>query len=264
MCNTEGPLFDDKVSEAYAKFRPFYPPNVAEIITSYMRLHGSSGCDIAADVTCGPGQSTFLLCDHFKQVIGIDISEHQIKQANTLCAKFGKSNVRFIVGDAHKMPFESSSIDLLTCAMGWHWLDAEQFYAEVKRVLKPGGCIAIYGHHVQVTDNERVKKVFEVYHQELAESKCIDEQPLHAMSKYDSVELPFWHTKKSEFDISLKLTIEELLGMISSVVWYRKYSKMYPENNLLEKIRANYEQDPCKQDVESFTFPGFIYLGMME
>ena len=38
----------------------------------------------AVDVGCGSGQATFLLSDYFDQVIGYDISEHQIQLANQL------------------------------------------------------------------------------------------------------------------------------------------------------------------------------------
>lgn len=267
MSGTDGPLFDEEISDAYAKYRPFYPQKVAEIITSFMKSHGSSGVDIAVDVACGPGQSTFLLCDSFHKVIGIDISQHQIKQANQMCAKFGKENVQFIVGDAHKIPLESSSVDLLTIAMGWQWLDAEQFYAEAKRVLKPGGCIAVYGHGVQMFDNKRVNDVFEAYRQEMIKSKCFDEhkvQHMHVLNKYESVELPFLHTKRCEFEFPQQLTIDQLLGIISSVVMYKRYCEKFPENNLLEEIRATYEANNTKVDVETVMFPGFIILGINE
>lgn len=38
----------------------------------------------AIDVGCGSGQATFLLADHFDQVIGYDISEPQLEIANQL------------------------------------------------------------------------------------------------------------------------------------------------------------------------------------
>ena len=36
---------------------------------------------MAVDVGCGTGQATFALADHFKRVVGIDISESQIGEA---------------------------------------------------------------------------------------------------------------------------------------------------------------------------------------
>ena len=65
----------------YAKFRPVYPKTVADMITSFMKTNGSSGFKVAVDVACGSGQSTFLLCDYFEEVVGFDISEAQITQA---------------------------------------------------------------------------------------------------------------------------------------------------------------------------------------
>ena len=52
-------------------------------------------------------------------------------------------SVKFIVCDAHDLPLESSSADLITCAMAWHWLDPELFYRET---IKPKGCMAVYGY----------------------------------------------------------------------------------------------------------------------
>ena len=127
----------------YAKFRLVYPKTVADMITSFMKTNGSSGFKVAVDVACGSGQSTFLLCDYFEEVVGFDISEAQITQAKLKLKeeqlKIPKKGIEFKIGNAHNLPLESSSVDLLTCAMAWHWLDAELFYAEAKRVLKPNG-----------------------------------------------------------------------------------------------------------------------------
>ena len=130
------------ISEAYSKFRPVYPQSVANVIVDYMKSKGSLAFDFAVDVGCGSGQSTFLLSDYFDKVVGLDVSETQIEQAKLKGAS-SKLAVTFIIGDAHNLPFEPSSVDLLTCAMSWHWLDTEKFYDEAKRVLKPGGCLAI-------------------------------------------------------------------------------------------------------------------------
>ena len=139
--------FEDKaLSSAYAKYRPVYHQHVERIISSYMRSEGTSGFDAALDVACGTGDSTVILCNTFKGVVGLDSSHTQIEQAKQRTKTLKVANVDFMVGDAHNLPIESSSIDLLTCSMGWHWLDAELFYAEAKRVLKPKGCLAVHGH----------------------------------------------------------------------------------------------------------------------
>ena len=184
---------NEGLSAAYVKFRPTYPACVGDIITSYMRSNGCSGFEFAVDAACGTGQSTFLLSGHFQRIIGIDISETQIQQAKLKHEELDNKNgnIDFKVGDAHNLPIESSSVDLLTCAMAWHWLDAEKFYAESRRVLKPGGCLAVYGHGGLVSDNERIKVAFNSFYDELFKFDCFAKENLHVRNNYQAVELPF-------------------------------------------------------------------------
>ena len=258
---TIGRFSTDKLSKEYVAFRPVYPQEVLNIITSYMESEGRAGFDTALDVACGSGQSTFLLSGLFARVTGVDVSETQIEQAKARKANSDSSNVEFIVGDAHSLPVEMSSVDLLTCAMGWHWLDAEVFYSEAEKVLKPGGCLAVYGHGVIIEDNPRVNKAFRIFDDELFQFQCFSEQNLHVLNNYEAVRLPFHNPKRVEFPFPQQVTFEHLLGFFKSVSMYSTYCEKYPKNTLLERMRANYEADSERCHVEKFTFPGFIIMG---
>ena len=145
-------VFEEKDQAAlYARYRPVYPEKVMEIISHYMDSNGCSGYERAVDVCCGSGQATMLLSKRFREVYSYDISSEQISQAQHV-HRNATSNVNFAVGDAHHLPIETSSVDLLTTALGWHWLDPDKFYSEAKRVLKPRGCIAVYGLDFKVTE----------------------------------------------------------------------------------------------------------------
>lgn len=253
-----------EISSAYSKFRPVYPRKVETTIITYMRSEGSLNFNTVLDVACGSGQGTFLLCNTFQNVIGLDISQMQIEQAEQKRKNQGMENVMFMVGDAHNLPIESSSVDLLTCATAWHWLDSAAFYAEAKRVLKPRGCVAVYGHGVRVEDNRRIRNAFDKFDEELFQYDCFAEQNLHVLNNYASVSLPFLNTQRIELDFSQEASIDMLLGFFSSVSMYKVYSEKYPENMLMQKIRANYEKEDGKHDVEKFTFPGFVIMGLNE
>jgi ubiquinone/menaquinone biosynthesis C-methylase UbiE len=218
----------------------------------YQKNEECSGFHTALDVACGSGQSTFLLCESFQKVTGVVISQTQIDQARMRCnsdenSKY--SNFDFILGDAHNLPIESSSVDLLTCATAWHWLDAESFYAEARRVLNPRGCLAVYGHGSQVEDNERMDKAMRMFLAEMFKYGCFAQQNLHVLNKYEAVKLPFQRTQRIEFSLSQEATFEQIVGLISSISMYRTYGEKFPNNNLLQR-RASYDKEPGKSDVE--------------
>ena len=93
---------------------------------------------MAVDAACGSGQSTLLPSDHFQRVIEVDISKTQTEQAKLKHENKNnhiiKATTEFKVGDAHNLSIKSSSVDLHTCAMAWHWFDAGKF-SEARRVL---------------------------------------------------------------------------------------------------------------------------------
>ena len=64
---------------AYAMYSPTYQENV---FSSFITKNGGSGFDVAVDVACGSGHSTFPLCSRFQRVLGVDISEAQITNAS--------------------------------------------------------------------------------------------------------------------------------------------------------------------------------------
>ena len=159
-------------------FRPVYPNSVCKIITSYMKSNDCSGFQHAVDVGCGSGQSTVLLCEHFKEVFGYDISQEKIA-----LAKYKKrtSNIHFTKADACNLPVLTSSVDLLTCAMSWHWLDVDKFYTEAKRVLKPRGCTAVYCYNAKVSDHKAIGIAYETFIAELTQSGCYSKQSMDSL-----------------------------------------------------------------------------------
>ena len=249
---------------SYSLFRPVYPQSVGQIISSYMESNNCTGYERAVDVCCGSGQSTMLLAQLFDSVCGYDNSQEQISQAKSK-QSVPRGNVTFQVGDAHNLPIESSSVDLLTCAMGWHWLDAERFYSEAKRVLKPRGCIAVYGYNITVNDNELVGALVEAFKQEMMQNDCMDERSLQTLNEYKSVELPFSGTQRLKFDLPQKSSVEHLFGFFESFSSYTAYCKKVPGNNFLQTLRETYKgQWSGDTAVEKFTYPGFIILGVNE
>jgi ubiquinone/menaquinone biosynthesis C-methylase UbiE len=96
------------------------------------------------DIACGFGGTLRILTQMGCKAKGIDISENCINHARTTldASGFG-SQVELAVGDFHKLDSEPDSWDAVICQEAIiHSPDRPRVFAEVFRVLKPGGVFA--------------------------------------------------------------------------------------------------------------------------
>lgn len=92
------------------------------------------------DVGCGRGGTVFVIKQFFepRSVQGLDLSPNAIASCR---ANHCYDNVRFDEGDAEKLPFDREQFDVVTNVESSHsYPNLSAFYAEVFRVLVPGGC----------------------------------------------------------------------------------------------------------------------------
>jgi len=119
--------FSEK-SDAYARSRPSYPDTLYAFIASV-----APGTQSVWDCATGNGQAAAGLARHFATVEATDASAEQIRNAAAA------PNVRYSVQPAERTDFPDGSCDAVCVAQALHWFDLDRFYAEVRRVLKPGG-----------------------------------------------------------------------------------------------------------------------------
>ncbi len=90
---------------------------------------------VVLDSGAGTGKLTKMIketCSNCR-IISLDITEKMFRPSLL-------SGVEFVVGSAEKMPFEVTSIDrAASCFLTRNLSDLEKYFAELKRVLKPGG-----------------------------------------------------------------------------------------------------------------------------
>lgn len=115
----------------YRQFRPTYPPELFALLASVAPAH-----ELAWDCGTGSGQAAVPLADHFARVFATDASAEQIAHAGP------HPRVEYAVAPAEACPLPDACADLVTVAQALHWFEHDRFYAEVRRVLKPGGAIA--------------------------------------------------------------------------------------------------------------------------
>lgn len=88
---------------------------------------------------CGNASLGFELAPIAKEVIGIDISDVAIANAQRIAAHKRLQNARFVVDNAESMRVADRSIDVLMGSGIVHHLDIERAMREVRRVLRDGG-----------------------------------------------------------------------------------------------------------------------------
>jgi arsenite methyltransferase len=103
--------------------------------------------DTVLDLGSGAGNDAFVarrLVGETGRVIGIDMTEAMIEKAKVNNAKVGYSNVEFRLGEIEDMPVESNSIDVVLSNCVLNLVpDKRRAFAEIMRVLKPGGHFSI-------------------------------------------------------------------------------------------------------------------------
>jgi demethylmenaquinone methyltransferase/2-methoxy-6-polyprenyl-1,4-benzoquinol methylase len=95
--------------------------------------------DRVLDACCGTGDLAVAALQSGATVTGVDFSERMLERA-----RHKSDEIEWLQGDAEKLPFEDASFDAATVGFGVRNLaDLERGLAELRRVLRPGGRVAI-------------------------------------------------------------------------------------------------------------------------
>jgi ubiquinone/menaquinone biosynthesis C-methylase UbiE len=96
------------------------------------------------DVATGGGHVAYTFAPHVARVWATDITQEMLDQVKAEAGKRGLANVRTTYAKAEALPFEDASFDIVTCRIAPHHFDSiPEFLAEVHRVLKPSGTLAL-------------------------------------------------------------------------------------------------------------------------
>ena len=76
------------------------------------------------------------------EVLGVDPSPRRARTCSENAARLGLANARFVTADAAALPLADGSVDLVTAAASLEEASApEAVFAELRRVLRPGGAL---------------------------------------------------------------------------------------------------------------------------
>jgi ubiquinone/menaquinone biosynthesis C-methylase UbiE len=99
---------------------------------------------LAIDVACGPGTFTRPLAARVGKAIGADLTPAMVEKARAEAARDGIANIEFVQGDIYALPFADEFAAIVACGYAFHHMtEPPRALAEMVRVLKPGGRVAV-------------------------------------------------------------------------------------------------------------------------
>lgn len=239
-----------KQAKGYSKFRPVYPNALFNEILSHVNDRRSCW-----DCATGNGQIASVMSDHFNEIVATDISDSQLESA------VRKPNINYLNCRAEQTPFNDNSFDLITVGQAIHWFDFEAFNAEVKRVSRPNGVIAIIGYGLMYANDAFDELLLKFYNEKIG--KYWDPERKHIDSRYASVPFPFEEINLSRnYSIDVKWNRDKLEGYLntwSSVNRYISQNGQNPVDSFVQELNKSgvWNEDQWL-DVH---FPLFIKLG---
>jgi demethylmenaquinone methyltransferase/2-methoxy-6-polyprenyl-1,4-benzoquinol methylase len=132
------------------------------LVAGKLRGSFSSAGARILDVACGTGDLSLTLSESTgARVVGTDFCRPMLDIAARKTAN-SEPAISLIEGDALRLPFRDSSFEAVTIAFGLRNLsDVERGLAELLRVLKPGGYVAVLEFSKPVVPGFRL--LFNVY-----------------------------------------------------------------------------------------------------
>src|SRR5690349_15856214 len=122
-------------ADVYEEGRPGYPSEAIEWLTAELELRpGSTVVDLAA----GTGKLTRLLVPTGATLIAVEPVD---EMRGALRRTLPEADAR--AGTAERTGLPASSADAVTVAQAFHWFDAPRALAEIHRLLRPTGHLAL-------------------------------------------------------------------------------------------------------------------------
>jgi arsenite methyltransferase len=154
-----------------------YPPELANVpeaavesfagVANPWELGRLSAGERVLDLGCGAGTDSLVAAQMVGpegSVIGIDMTPEMLAKARRAAAEMGGANVEFVEGEIELLPFGDESVDVVISNGVIDLLpDKDTVFAEIYRVLRPGGRIQLADVTIQQPVSEEGKRNIDLW-----------------------------------------------------------------------------------------------------
>jgi SAM-dependent methyltransferase len=138
----------------YDRFRPRTPQALIEVLCRYARIEHPA---LVVDLGCGTGLSTRIWSGVAEHVVGIEPNPAMLAAAERA------PGVEYREAFAHDTGLAGGVADIVTCSQSLHWMEPESAFAEVERILRPGGVFAAYDYDWPPIVDPELDEAFKAY-----------------------------------------------------------------------------------------------------
>jgi len=215
---------------SYATHRPHYPAALYEWLARQ-----SPARERAWDCGTGSGQAAVALAERFDHVVATDASVVQLASASKT------PGVLYLAMAAEVASLAADSVDLVAVAQALHWFDHERFFAEVDRVLRRGGALAVWSYGL-ISIEPSVDQVLRAfYHDTLGDYWPAERAMVNR--GYADIALPYPEIVAPRFTMEAEWTLDHLGGFLSTwsaVGRYRAATHRDPLPSVMERLRKDW------------------------
>jgi SAM-dependent methyltransferase len=232
----------------YAHLRPTYPEELFAFLSTTVASR-----ETAWDCATGNGQAATHLAGYFGRVIATDESAEMLAQAPR------NPRIEYRVAEAEDSGIDDRSVDLVAVASAIHWFDLGRFYAEVRRVVRPGGIMAAWTYYTPVFGNKLDAIIEHLARDVLAD--YWDERLHYVVDEFHDLPFPFEPVEAPPFRTDMRWSMEDLLGYFetwSSSVKYREATGAHPTDLIRADLARAWGDPDRKRDLH---FPLYMRLG---